>query len=256
MDDQNDPLRLKPVEDPLCNMYEELGPSFEKKLLMVATHFAETELQLENDKTSEGTSSLSLHGKKIDVPYLVLCSYSTMVQIDDKEVQKWREAYAKDSHFSLVLDSMRKDEGVSLTFPQYHGSAEGLIYFEDSMGNTRLCVPKEFHVEVMQETHNTITEAAHGGYFKTYNWISSTYYWPRMSREVKVFVNTCDICQKTKPRRHGPVGLLQPIPIPSQPFEVVSMDFIPELPVSDGFDNILVIVDKLTKYAILIPTTT
>jgi transposase InsO family protein len=34
------------------------------------------------------------------------------------------------------------------------------------------------------------------------------------------------------------------------------MDFIPELPLSDGFDNILVIVDKLTKYRIFIPTTT
>jgi hypothetical protein len=31
------------------------------------------------------------------------------------------------------------------------------------------------------------------------------------------------------------------------------MDFIPELPDSDGFDNILVIVDKLTKYGIFIP---
>ena len=55
--------------------------------------------------------------------------------------------------------------------------------------------------------------------------------------------------------RHAPVGLLQPIPIPSQAFEVVSMDFIPKLPSSSGFDNILVIVDKLTKYVIFIPTT-
>src|SRR6267154_3934069 len=54
----------------------------------------------------------------------------------------------------------------------------------------------------------------------------------------------------------APIGLLQPIPIPSQPFKVVSMDFIPELPFSNGFDNILVIMDKLTKYAIFIPTTT
>jgi len=50
--------------------------------------------------------------------------------------------------------------------------------------------------------------------------------------------------------------MLQPIPIPSQPFEVVSMDFIPELPESNGYNNILVIVNKLTKYAIFIPTTT
>ena len=33
------------------------------------------------------------------------------------------------------------------------------------------------------------------------------------------------------------------------------MDVIPELPSLSGFDNILVIVDKLTKYAIFIPTT-
>ena len=44
--------------------------------------------------------------------------------------------------------------------------------------------------------------------------------------------------------------MLQPIPIPSQPFEVVAMDFIPELPECKGYDNVLVIVDKLTKYTI------
>ena len=33
------------------------------------------------------------------------------------------------------------------------------------------------------------------------------------------------------------------------------MDFIPELPLASGFNNILVIMDKLTKYAIFIPTT-
>ena len=34
------------------------------------------------------------------------------------------------------------------------------------------------------------------------------------------------------------------------------MDFIPELLECEGCDNVLVIVDKLTKYAIFIPTTT
>ena len=77
-----------------------------------------------------------------------------------------------------------------------------------------------------------------------------------MSQDIKVFVSTCNICQKSKPRRHAPVGLLQPIPIPTRPFEVISMDFIPELPESNGFNNILVIVDKLTKYGIFIPCST
>ena len=108
----------------------------------------------------------------------------------------------------------------------------------------------------MSEVHNTITEAAHGGYAKTYNQIAAIYYWPRMSKDIKKYIGTCNICPKTKQRCHVPVGMLQPIPIPSQPFEVVSMDFIPELPEADGYNNILVIVDKLTNYTIFIPTTT
>ena len=107
----------------------------------------------------------------------------------------------------------------------------------------------------MSKVHNVLTESTHGGHAKTYNHIASTYYWPKMSRDIKRYVSTCDICQKTKSQRHTPVRLLQPIPIPSQPFEVVSIDFIPELPSSSGFDNILVIMDKLIKYAIFILTT-
>jgi Integrase zinc binding domain len=111
-------------------------------------------------------------------------------------------------------------------------------------------------LQVMDKTHNVLMESAHGGYAKTYNRIAVTYYLPRMSRDIKRYISTCDICQKSKPRHHALVGLLQPIPIPSHPFEVVSMDFIPELPNSNGFDNVLVIIDKLMKYAIFIPTNT
>jgi len=149
---------------------------------------------------------------------------------------------------------MQNDFGEKYT--QYQVRNNGLIYFKDWNGNHRLVVPESLRVDIMSEVHNTITEVAHGGYAKTYNQIAAVYYWPRMSRDIKKYVGTCDICQKTKPRRHAPIGMLQPIPIPSQPFEVVSMNFIPELPESDRYDNILVIIDKLTKYAIFIPTTT
>lgn len=98
---------------------------------------------------------------------------------------------------------------------------------------------------------------AHCGYHKTYNRIASLYFWHSMSRDIKGYVLSCDICQKAKPRQVGSIGLLQPIPIPSIPFEVISMDFITELPVtSGGFNSILVVVDKLTKFAIFVPTQT
>ena len=83
------------------------------------------------------------------------------------------------------------------------------MYFEDWNRNHRLVVPESLRVDIMSEVHNTITEAAHGGYAKTYNQIAAIYYWPSMSRDIKKYISTCDICQKTKPRCHAPVRMLR-----------------------------------------------
>ena len=61
-----------------------------------------------------------------------------------------------------------------------------------------------------------------------------------MSKDVKEFITSCDICQKSKSKRHAPYGLVRPIPILARPFEVITMDFIPELPSTEaGHDKIL-----------------
>ena len=58
----------------------------------------------------------------------------------------------------------------------------------------------------------------------------------------------------SKPQRHRPYGLLKQLLIPEQPWNSISMNFIEKLPPSSGFDTILVIVDRLTKQSIFIPT--
>ncbi|KAH0614661.1 uncharacterized protein H6S33_000297 [Morchella sextelata] len=45
------------------------------------------------------------------------------------------------------------------------------------------------------------------------------------------------------------------MPIPDGPWRDVSMDFVTDLPESDGYNAILVVVDRLTKMRHLIPTT-
>jgi IS30 family transposase len=57
-----------------------------------------------------------------------------------------------------------------------------------------------------------------------------------------------------KPQHHKPYGLLKQLPIPEQPWNPIFMDFIEKLPKSSGYDTILVIVDRLTKQFIFIPT--
>jgi hypothetical protein len=250
-------VELSGGEDPLKNMYDDLGPKFEEKLLTVAARFIHSQETLGADHSMDlGDISLDLEEELI-ASYVTSQSYNVLVGIPEQELKDWTAAYFKDPHFAKVLKGWKKEANwTNPHFPQYHYSDSGLIYFEDWHGNNRLCVPDKFRVSVMDEVHNTLTESAHGGYHRCYNRLASTYYWPKMSRHLKRYISTCDICQKAKPRRHAPTGLLQPIPIPTQPFEVISMDFIPELPKSGDFDNILVIVDKLTKYSIFIPCST
>lgn len=114
----------------------------------------------------------------------------------------------------------------------------------------RMVIP-EIHnlkLKLLQEAHDTPI-GGHGGLLKTYRRLSSRYYWPKMKHEVREFVQQCIICQQQKYQTLAPAGLLQPLPIPNRIWEDVSMDFIVGLPSSSRFDTILVVVDRLSKYA-------
>src|SRR5258708_997999 len=71
---------------------------------------------------------------------------------------------------------------------------------------------------------------------------------------VKDYVASCATCACAKSPRHKPYGKLKQLPIPSRPWSSILMDFIEQLPDSEGFSAILVIVDCLTKQAIFIPS--
>lgn len=65
---------------------------------------------------------------------------------------------------------------------------------------------------------------------------------------VQEFVKACHICQRYKASSTAPNGLLQPLDIPNAICEHLSMDFILGLPKSKGYDALLVVVDRLSKY--------
>ena len=74
-----------------------------------------------------------------------------------------------------------------------------------------------------------------------------------MLNYVHRWVRNCDICRRSTPSREGYQGVLRPLTAPERAWSDISMDFITHLPESNGFDSVLVVVDRLTKFRHYIP---
>jgi hypothetical protein len=68
----------------------------------------------------------------------------------------------------------------------------------------------------LKDIHDEVTGTAHAGYEKTYKRIAETYYWPKMSKDIKKYIQSCIICKQIKHARHAPYGKLQPYSHPRQ----------------------------------------
>lgn len=118
----------------------------------------------------------------------------------------------------------------------------------------RFVLPKKsaFIQSILQQYHNSPT-GGHSGEHRTYGCIAKEWFWKGMKKQIVEYVKKCEIFQRQTASSLSPAGLLQPLPIPSQVCEQISMDFVEGLPKSGGKDTILVVVDRLTKYAHFIP---
>jgi hypothetical protein len=83
-----------------------------------------------------------------------------------------------------------------------------------------------------------------------------SYWWPQMCKDIKDYIQGCTDCQRHKVNNRPTKVLLRPIyPKPeAMPFETIALDFITKLPVSQGYDSILMVTDHdCTKASIFIP---
>ncbi|CAI7899456.1 unnamed protein product, partial [Closterium sp. NIES-53] len=123
-------------------------------------------------------------------------------------------------------------------------------------GSGKIWVPNYAPLrQILLEEFHDVPYAGHFGSNKTLAGIAKYYYWPRMAVDVQQFVTSYDTCQRMKSSKQKKAGLLQPLPVPEQPWQVVSLDFITGLPsTSRGHDSILVVIDKFSKMGHFIPT--
>ena len=122
---------------------------------------------------------------------------------------------------------------------------EGRLYYKG-----RLVIPRNSsRIPLILHVFPDSAVGGHSGFLRTYKRISGVLFWEGMKKAIQQYVASCDICQRNKYQTLSPAGLLQPLLVPSKTWSDITMDFIGGLPKTLGADTILVVVDRLTKYA-------
>ncbi|KAN0045075.1 hypothetical protein ACTA71_006603 [Dictyostelium dimigraforme] len=105
---------------------------------------------------------------------------------------------------------------------------------------------------LLEEAHST-TYSGHIANYKLGEKLRKSFYFPKFWDRINTFVAQCHDCQKNRilKEKHGQ---LKSLPIPAQPWDDISMDFM-NLPETDNkFNSVFVIVDRLSKMVRIIPT--
>lgn len=172
------------------------------------------------------------------------CQINSMnISLDPGIRQRLIECYPVDPVLSSLYESCRQASP-----SDRHFVFDDLLWI-NIKGTTRLCIPSDTKLRstLLHDSHDSPL-AGHLGSDKTYHNMRRTFYWPRMARDVKRYVASCEQCQRNKPQLQPPAGLFKPLDIPSQRWDTISMDFIVKLPkTARAFDAITVFVDKLSK---------
>ncbi|GKV29618.1 hypothetical protein SLEP1_g38525 [Rubroshorea leprosula] len=149
-----------------------------------------------------------------------------------------KELYEDDPDFSNIWQATSNQ-----AFQQYHRQQDYLF-----KGN-RLCVPRcSLRDSIIWEAHNGGL-AGHFGRDKTLALVKESFYWPKLEQNVIRHIQRCKVCHQAKTINQN-TGLYLPLPIPTSPWEDVSMDFVLGLPRTQrSKDSIIVVVDRFSKMA-------
>uniref|UniRef100_A0A1B0C8P4 RNA-directed DNA polymerase n=1 Tax=Lutzomyia longipalpis TaxID=7200 RepID=A0A1B0C8P4_LUTLO len=117
----------------------------------------------------------------------------------------------------------------------------------------KCCVRRSEVKDLIQKYHDS-PNAAHLGFAKTYRRISGRFYWPSMRTDVRNYLKKCEVCKAVKSPN---ITLTPPMGShvsASRPWEHIAMDFVgPLTKSSQGYRQLLVIIDRCTKFVLLYP---
>lgn len=175
---------------------------------------------------------------KVDVPNIEVIKQEQRKDLSLKPIID----YLEDKTFTCTLktDNFFLDQGILKHISQRNNRSARDDYLE------QVVVPKKLIPYVLEGS-----ETAHFAFFKNFRSIREKYYWKNMYRDIKNFSNSCKQCIERKGFKitKSPI---QNFNTPSQPMELISLDVLGPLPMSEqGNKYILTVIDHFTKYSVL-----
>ncbi|KAJ8489233.1 hypothetical protein ONZ45_g13670 [Pleurotus djamor] len=184
-------------------------------------------------------------------------SFADMVRESDSGIDLTKELkgkYSEDTVFKAIIDKPSEYRNFELK--------DGLVYLKIG-DQRRLCIPRATYKGrsvreiVIAEAHTTL---AHLGHKKTLDYLRDHVWWKEMAQDTQKYCESCMRCKRSKPNNQRPYGLLNPMPVPTRPWEAIGMDFVGPLPESRdrnaSYDSITVIIDLLSAMVHLVPSRT
>ncbi|KAL2888509.1 retrovirus polyprotein [Ceratocystis lukuohia] len=175
-------------------------------------------------------------------------------ETDSDLKELWQQALQDDEDYEKIAQHVqnRQQFPASLVPPRSAQVAECEIQGGVVKHRHAIWVPncEQLRGILLQKHHNDPI-SGHGGRDATAAALRRQFFWPGLDNDVKRLVRNCDWCGRTKPWREKLHGLLKPLPIPNQPWQGISMDFMTHLP--GETENLLVVTCRLTGNVILVP---
>lgn len=152
------------------------------------------------------------------------------------------EAQEKDEELKIFLQNPPSGSKVNLvqvSIPSTNFS----LWCETSTSKNRLYIPLDLRRDIFDQIHRLNHPAVRPMKKK----ITDLYFWPKMHADITRWCKICIPCQKQKIGRHTKPPV-DSIPIPPGRFLHVHIDIVGRLPYSDGYEYLLTIVDRFSRW--------
>ncbi len=205
-----------------------------------------------SEMISKPIQAASMTVTDISIPVLVQ-DQNLFNEITDLK-QMWVNAEAEDESYNELCQTICKKQRSFSTVLKvrvfitkcFLSDEEKLLFCERHWVSSSepLCM------KLIQYTHDS-TMAEHLKRDVTDALLSQQFFWPEMLQDVCTFCQNCNKCCTNNSWKDRQQGFLKPLPVSEQIWQKIFIDFVVNLPSSEGCTNLLIITNCLNKRVIL-----